>query len=181
MAVNGAVAAAVVEGQRPRQATGTTAGTVPMDDENFAEIAMPGGCQCGGIRYEIQGRPIDLYICHCRECRKQSASAFGISVIVRSTNFFLVSGNPSVCTRPATVGGSLDCAFCPTCGSRIWHGDPDRDEFISVKGGSLDKPPDLATAKQPIAAVGTGSQVRPTPAAALLITMFLMQLLTRAE
>jgi hypothetical protein len=27
-----------------------------------------GGCQCGEIRYESEGQPIALYICHCREC-----------------------------------------------------------------------------------------------------------------
>jgi hypothetical protein len=147
VADNGTVAAAVVQGQGSPRSAGAAAGTAPMDDENISEIALPGGCQCGGVRYEIRGRPVDLYVCHCRECRKQSASAFGVSVIVRSADLFLVSGNPSVWTRPAAVGGSLACAFCPTCGSRVWHSDPDRDELISVKGGSLDEPPDLATAR----------------------------------
>ncbi len=48
-----------------------------------------GGCQCGAIRYESEGQPIALYICHCRECQKQSASAFGISLDVnRSLSYY---------------------------------------------------------------------------------------------
>lgn len=107
----------------------------------------PGGCQCGDIRYKIHGDPVEVYVCHCRECQKQSSSAFGISVIVNSGQLQLSSGTPRVWTRPATIGGSLDCAFCARCGSRLWHGNPERDDIVSVKGGSLDTPPDLQGAK----------------------------------
>ena len=51
-----------------------------------------GGCQCGALRYESAGEPIALYVCHCRECQKQSASAFGISVIVPVDAFDLKQG-----------------------------------------------------------------------------------------
>ncbi|WP_207477456.1 GFA family protein [Arenibaculum pallidiluteum] len=107
---------------------------------------LEGGCQCGRVRYEIRGRPVGIYVCHCRECRKQSASAFGISVMVRSADLVLLSGTPGIWTRAATVGVTLDCAFCPSCGSRLWHGDRHRDAVVSVKGGSLDAPLDLSGA-----------------------------------
>lgn len=106
-----------------------------------------GGCQCGEVRYELTGEPVDLYVCHCLECRGQSASAFGISVIVRPPDLKLLSGEPSVWTRAATIRGTMDCFFCPRCGSRLWHGNPARDAVISVKGGSLDTPPDLTGAR----------------------------------
>jgi hypothetical protein len=108
---------------------------------------LAGGCQCGEVRYELRGAPLDLYVCHCRECRKQSASAFGISVIVGSADVVLLAGTPKIWTRAATLGGSLDCAFCRTCGSRVWHGSLERDAAVSLKGGSLDRPPDLSRAK----------------------------------
>ena len=108
---------------------------------------MEGGCQCGEIRYRVLGAPVDLYVCHCRECRKQSSSAFGISVIVKSPDLVCLSGTPRIWTRPAPVAGTLDCAFCPRCGTRLWHGDPGRDQTVSIKGGSLDAPPDLSRAK----------------------------------
>lgn len=105
-----------------------------------------GGCQCGEVRYESTGDPIDLYVCHCRECRKQSASAFGISVIVPRDGLRLTQGEPKVWTRQTDSGGRLECAFCPTCGSRLWHVDEGGSETISLKGGSLDDPPDLTAA-----------------------------------
>ena len=108
---------------------------------------MTGGCQCGKLRYEVNSEAVDLFVCHCRECQKQSSSAFGISVRVKASDVTLLSGTPEFWIRPATINGSLDCAYCPSCGSRIWHGNMEFDEVISIKGGSLDKPPNLTNAK----------------------------------
>jgi hypothetical protein len=108
-------------------------------------LPMAGGCQCGAVRYEVGGAPLRVYICHCLECRKQSASAFGISVWVRRADFTLLSGAPRVWSRPTDSGRVLDCYFCPECGSRVWH---ERggggSEFVTLKGGSLDEPADVS-------------------------------------
>ncbi|MGI9465265.1 MAG: GFA family protein, partial [Aestuariivirgaceae bacterium] len=92
------------------------------------------------------GTPLEIYVCHCTECRKQSASAFGISVIVNSADVRLNKGELKRWSRPTDSGGQVDCYFCPQCGSRVWHGDRDKDQTLSVKGGSLDQPVDLGTA-----------------------------------
>ena len=104
-----------------------------------------GGCQCGEVRYESAEEPIEVYICHCWECRKQSASAFGISVLVPADGFRVTQGTPHFWSRPADSGGQVKCAFCPSCGSRLWHADEAGVETtLSIKGGSLDEPPDIA-------------------------------------
>ena len=107
---------------------------------------IAGGCQCGTVRYEITAAPVALYVCHCRECRKQSASAFGISVIVRRSDFRVRGGEVKVWSRATDRGGALACAFCPRCGSRLWHEAVGAADTISVKGGSLDKAVDLRPA-----------------------------------
>lgn len=108
-------------------------------------MAMTGQCQCGGVAYEIAGAPLSVYVCHCRECQRQSSSAFGISVIVRAADLSVVRGSPKRWSRPAAVAGTLDCTFCPDCGSRLFHRSPGED-VVSVKGGSLDVAPDLSGA-----------------------------------
>lgn len=115
-----------------------------MDDNS--DDPRTGGCQCGSVRYELRSSPLKVFICHCAECRKQSASAFGISVIVRATAFALTRGAPKRWSRSADSGRVLDCYFCPECGSRVWHGRVERSQTISVKGGTLDHPVDLSTA-----------------------------------
>ncbi len=98
-----------------------------------------GGCQCGAIRFRLTVTPKRVYCCHCTECRRQSSSAFGISVIVPSDGMEVQRGEPQVWTRPTASGDMLDCAFCSECGSRLWHR---AAECISVKGGALDNVPE---------------------------------------
>jgi hypothetical protein len=106
-----------------------------------------GGCQCGDCRFEITGRPLDLYVCHCTECRKQAASAFGISLQVWDSDFHLLRGAPHFWDRMADSGGVMRCFFCPNCGSRLYHKPMRRPGRIGVKGGTLDEPLDLTGAK----------------------------------
>ena len=105
-----------------------------------------GGCQCGGVRYQCVEQPVELYICHCKECRKQSASAFGISFIVPRASLHLMTGTPRFWVRDTDGGRKLECAFCPACGSRLWHQSSGTSETLSVKGGSLDEPVDISNA-----------------------------------
>ncbi len=105
-----------------------------------------GGCQCGELRYESTGEAGALYACHCLECRKQSASAFGLSLMVPRAGLRVTRGEPKFWTRDTDSGGRLKCAFCPRCGTRLWHEAASRPETCSVKAGSLDAPVDLAAA-----------------------------------
>jgi hypothetical protein len=108
--------------------------------------SLTGGCQCGEVRYEITGVPHETYVCHCRECQKQSASAFGISVRAGSADVRLLRGKLQSWSRSTDSGRTLACYFCSNCGSRVWHGDRDQANEISIKGGSLDEPVDLTNA-----------------------------------
>lgn len=105
-----------------------------------------GRCQCGSVRFTIDAEPVGLYACHCIECRKQSASAFGISVIMPRTSFRIAQGEPKSWTRPADSGNRVRCWFCPDCGSRLWHEADPPDSTISIKGGALDRDVDLSKA-----------------------------------
>ncbi|MET0527753.1 MAG: GFA family protein [Microvirga sp.] len=108
--------------------------------------SFKGGCQCGEVRYEVVGPPGETYVCHCRECQKQSASAFGISVMARSADVRLLKGQLQSWSRSTDTGRTLACFFCRSCGSRVWHGDKDQAEEISIKGGSFDDSVDLTDA-----------------------------------
>jgi hypothetical protein len=105
-----------------------------------------GGCQCGSVRYEISGRPVALYVCHCHECQKQSASAFGITYTIGRDDLHLKCGTVKVWSRAADSGRTVRCLFCPDCGSRLWHEYSGDSTLIGIKGGSLDDPIDLQTA-----------------------------------
>ena len=110
-----------------------------------SEAHLLGGCQCGEVRYELAAAPREVYVCHCLECRRQSSSAFGISAIARKSAFRVSRGVAKKWSRPTDSGGALDCYFCPNCGSRLWHEDEHGGDLVSIKGGSLDRPPDLSS------------------------------------
>jgi len=97
-----------------------------------------GQCQCGNIRYRIDGEPLALYACHCRDCQQQSASAFGMSMRVALDDFKLISGGLKFWSTTADDGSAKICAFCPECGTRIYHASDNPTESIAIKAGSLD-------------------------------------------
>ena len=53
-------------------------------------------------------------------------------------------GTPRFWERPTDSGGRIRCAFCPDCGSRLWHEDAADPERASIKGGTLDEAPDVS-------------------------------------
>jgi hypothetical protein len=59
------------------------------------QLPLTGACQCRNVRYEIGREPLTVYVCHCTECQRQSASAFSLSMIVLREAVAVVAGEPS--------------------------------------------------------------------------------------
>ncbi|WP_298467031.1 GFA family protein [uncultured Erythrobacter sp.] len=106
-------------------------------------MSFTGGCQCGAVRYRIEADTLTCYACHCRECQKQSASAFGISVPVFAASL-AIEGELGMWRRPTDSGSHTDCHFCLQCGTRLYHAGANRPGLVTVKGGSLDNASELA-------------------------------------
>lgn len=131
----------------------------------MAEEAM-GGCQCGEVRYRFDGAPLELTVCHCTECQRQSGSAFGMSLWIPASAFALLSGSLKFFEVVCDSGRIKSCAFCPTCGTRIYHRTDDAG--ISIKAGTLDDTSSLRPThhywtkrKQPWVKIPTGSTTFP--------------------
>ena len=99
---------------------------------------MTGGCQCGDIRYEVAGTPDQLVVCHCMDCQRQSGSAFGMTLVVDEGDFQLTHGEIKTFTAESDAGRAKLGAFCPRCGTRIYHKPEYRPGKVSVKPGTLD-------------------------------------------
>jgi hypothetical protein len=102
------------------------------------EAKRTGGCQCGAVRYELTGEPLPLVVCHCRECQKQTASAFGMSLPVAKQDLRIVAGALKEWRRLADSGCEVACWFCPDCGSRIYHSFLLGPRYWHLKPGTLD-------------------------------------------
>ena len=99
---------------------------------------LTGGCQCGGIRYEVTGAPQQLVVCHCTDCQRQSGSAFGMTLVVKEEDFRLTKGELKTYLSESDAGRAKLGAFCPDCGTRIYHKPEWRKGRVSVKPGTLD-------------------------------------------
>jgi len=115
-----------------------------MSEQRPESGRVQGGCQCGALRYEAAlSEALTLYRCHCRECQKQSSSAFGLSMILPSEAFAVTRGKPQHWSRLADSGRAVECFFCAACGSRLYHTSPSRPGAVNLKPGSLDDPSGL--------------------------------------
>jgi hypothetical protein len=96
-----------------------------------------GGCQCGACSFVIQAERLVVYACHCRECGRQSASAFGLSAPVPAADF-QAKGPTRTWARPTDSGTTTDCVFCAECGSRLYHVSRRDPSWVTVKGGAIE-------------------------------------------
>jgi hypothetical protein len=96
-----------------------------------------GGCQCGSVRYVLTTEPIRLVACHCRECQRQSGSAFGLSMLVTKESL-TVTGLTKQFTRIADSGNEVAGVFCPECGARIYNAPKSAQDALSLRPGTLD-------------------------------------------
>ena len=127
--------------------------------------AMEGGCQCRKVRYRLEGEPLELAVCHCTECQRQSGSAFGMSLAVPKESFRLLSGELKTFTTRCDSGRAKECAFCPDCGTRIYH---QGEAGMSIKAGTLDDTSSLdpdahywTKSKQPWVPIPDGARTFP--------------------
>jgi hypothetical protein len=94
-----------------------------------------GGCQCGAVRFHINGPLGKASICHCRMCQKAFGSWGAALVSVPSDKFKWTRGAPSEFRSSAIVARG----FCAACGTPLYMHD-DGDTNIEMAIGAFDRP-----------------------------------------
>lgn len=94
-----------------------------------------GGCQCGAVRYRVEGQLEHAHICHCRMCQKATGNYFMPLARTRTTELSITRGEPAWFHSSATVRRG----FCAQCGTPLFFDLPEY-AVISVALGSLDDP-----------------------------------------
>ena len=97
---------------------------------------IAGSCQCGGVKYKLLEAPLFIAACHCRECQKLSTSAFSITAMVNASSVEF-EGEMQDWSRPAASGNVSAAKFCPTCGNRIYHFNPNEPDKLKLKPTNL--------------------------------------------
>ena len=101
------------------------------------EIPITGSCQCGNVTYKASKAPLASLACHCIDCQKLSASAYSTVLIFKTENISF-SGKLKSWQRISDSGRKNIAYFCPNCGNRIYHFDPDNPQLTRLKSGTID-------------------------------------------
>ncbi len=102
-----------------------------------------GGCLCGRVRYTASTRRASALVCHCRDCQKQSGSAFSVMFALPAGDLQLM-GELATWVGESASGRPVHRRFCPRCGSPVLTESPARPGLAIVKAGTLDDPTWLA-------------------------------------
>lgn len=102
------------------------------DEGGIVKFPVEGSCQCGGVTYRLWSAPLRVVACHCKECQKLSTSAFSITMVVSASSIEF-QGEMGEWSRVAESGNINGARFCPGCGNRIYHFNPDTPDEIKLK------------------------------------------------
>jgi hypothetical protein len=101
----------------------------------MSEVSIrSGGCACGAVRFEVQGEPRRVGLCHCMICRKAHGSSFN-PFVVYAQHQVQIEGSPAIWNSSA----NYERWFCAACGSRVAALQRSEGEY-ELSLGSFDEP-----------------------------------------
>ncbi|MBL8551570.1 MAG: GFA family protein [Hyphomonadaceae bacterium] len=107
-------------------------------------MALEGGCACGAVRYRLASGPMFTNCCHCRDCQRQTGSAFVINALYETDRIELLNGEPKPYRMPTDSGRPHDIYRCAACGAAVWSDYGGRPYLRFVRVGTLDDPTAIA-------------------------------------
>jgi hypothetical protein len=102
--------------------------------------SLEGGCSCGAVRFRLTGAPMFVHCCHCRDCQRQTGSAFAINALTETGRIEILSGEPEPVSMPTDSGRPHDIYRCPHCKVAVWSDYGRRPYLRFVRVGALDDP-----------------------------------------
>jgi hypothetical protein len=86
-----------------------------MTAEQIEPRYWSGGCQCGAVRYKVEGPLDEVSVCYCRMCQKATGGAFGLFVKVAFDKITWTRGERK--TFASSNHGKR--GFCENCGTPL--------------------------------------------------------------
>jgi hypothetical protein len=99
-----------------------------------------GGCACGVLRYRMRSRPMFVHCCHCKDCQRQTGTAFVLNALIEADQGELLSGDPKPCEMPTDSGRPHTVFRCPDCGTAVWSNYGGLTKLSFLRVGTLDDP-----------------------------------------
>jgi hypothetical protein len=101
---------------------------------------LEGGCACGAVRYRLEAAPMFVHCCHCRDCQRQTGSAFVLNALIETDRIALLAGDPEPVPVPTDSGRPHHIWRCKGCRTALWSNYGGRAKLRFVRVGTLDDP-----------------------------------------
>jgi hypothetical protein len=101
---------------------------------------LEGGCSCGAVRYRLGSAPLFVHCCHCKDCQRQTGSAFVLNALIETARVTVLAAQPARSEMPTESGRPHGIYRCAKCGVAVWseYGGVAALRFVRV--GTLDRP-----------------------------------------
>ena len=96
-----------------------------------------GGCQCGAVRFHVEGALGDASVCHCRMCQKASGNFYLPLVSLRDAKLTWTRGAP----KRFQSSNHGYRGFCADCGTPLTYEAPDG---VALTIAAFDDPAEIA-------------------------------------
>jgi hypothetical protein len=101
---------------------------------------LEGGCACGSVRFRLTRAPMFVHCCHCRDCQRQTGTAFVINALIETTCIEIIKGETAATRMPTDSGRPHDIYRCTACQTALWSDYGGRPRLRFVRVGTLDTP-----------------------------------------
>ena len=96
-------------------------------------------CGCGDLTVTASGEPLDVYLCGCRNCQRETGSSFTYAAVFPETAVS-IAGEQKTWRRQGESERWVETAFCPTCGSTVFGRMESWPEVITISAGCFADP-----------------------------------------
>ncbi|MBN8806737.1 MAG: GFA family protein [Sphingomonas sp.] len=103
------------------------------------EVTRTATCFCGQLSLTCVGDPVRISVCHCRDCKRRSGSAFAAQARFPAEQV-TVTGRSKTWSRVSDEGNASDFHFCPECGTTLWYNARPHHDLYAVPIGTFADP-----------------------------------------
>jgi len=84
-----------------------------------SQTTLRGSCLCGSVQYEISGKAVRFYHCHCGRCRKATGTGHASNIMVKLGHAAWTRGEEFLGHYKLPEAQRFATCFCTRCGGQL--------------------------------------------------------------
>lgn len=105
-------------------------------------MTYSGRCACGRVTLAMDGNPLAVGQCWCRQCQQIAAGGATVNALFPA-HAVSIAGETAKHAYAAASGSRVTHWFCPSCGTPLLGQSAAHPDVLAVKLGAIDLPHDL--------------------------------------